>query len=182
MSLSTWFRDYVYIPLGGSRRGVVRGYGNLCGTLLISGLWHGASWLFIIWGGVHALFMSAERAIELPRLLKRVPLASTLLTPLTLLGVWIGWVFFRASSFAQAWHILSRMFVYEPGPIWMLRDATVLVAILGLREGFVWFFPHFEAWRGHPLRLWVDPACVALLVVAAVFLRGPGSAFIYFQF
>ena len=75
ITLSTWFRDYVYIPLGGNRRGRARAYVNLVLVMLVAGLWHGASWTFVIWGAVHGLAVALERALGLARGPKRRPIA-----------------------------------------------------------------------------------------------------------
>lgn len=99
MSLSSWLRDYLYIPLGGSRRGAARTYRNLVTVFLLCGLWHGASWNFVLWGVWHGLFLVIER-IGLGRLLKRLPRAAE--TGYTVLVVMLGWVLFRAPDFEVA--------------------------------------------------------------------------------
>lgn len=107
MTLSQWFRDYVYIPLGGNRRGPIRTYFNLCVVFLLCGLWHGASWTFIVWGAYHGLFLALERA-GLGRLIEE---RSRFIRHFyTLLAVMVGWVFFRSDSSAQAQAFLGAMF------------------------------------------------------------------------
>ena len=108
ISLSTWLREYLYIPLGGSRRGPVRTYVNLVATMLLGGLWHGASWNFVVWGGIHGGMLAFERSQgresfyhNLPKLL-RVGLTFTI--------VLIGWVFFRAPNLERAFAYLASMF------------------------------------------------------------------------
>lgn len=98
ISLSTWFRDYLYIPLGGNRRGPLRTYGNLMAVFVLCGLWHGASWTFMLWGLWHGLFLAAERAAG-PRL-DQVP--APLRHAVTMLAVMLGWVLFRAPDAASA--------------------------------------------------------------------------------
>ena len=97
MSLSSWLRDYLYISLGGSRKGNLRTYVNLTITMLLGGLWHGASWRFVAWGGVHGLFLMIERFLK-THLGGRVPITSRLvqiaLALLTFLVVSMTWVFF----------------------------------------------------------------------------------------
>lgn len=105
MTLSRFLRDYVYIPLGGNRRGPVRRYANLMATMLIGGLWHGAGWTFVIWGGLHGLYLMVNHAWtaaggRLPR-----PAGTTV----TFLAVIIAWVFFRASDFTTAFAVLRPM-------------------------------------------------------------------------
>ncbi|WP_151636890.1 MBOAT family O-acyltransferase [Noviherbaspirillum aerium] len=107
MSLSSWFRDYLYIPLGGNRVSPLRTYINLAVVFLLCGLWHGAAWTFIIWGGWHGLLLIVERAglgnalARLPRLVSQA---------YTLFVVMIGWVFFRANDVPHALHFLKVMF------------------------------------------------------------------------
>jgi alginate O-acetyltransferase complex protein AlgI len=111
ISLSTWFRDYLYISLGGSRLGKYRTYVNLIIVFFITGLWHGASWNFVIWGLYHGSFLLIERIVTftLPEkydLLKRAYL---------LLVVLVGWVFFRADNLDNAVHYLFKMFSFSAG-------------------------------------------------------------------
>ncbi|MEQ8434573.1 MAG: MBOAT family protein [Oceanicaulis sp.] len=105
MTLSRWLRDYLYIPLGGNRSGTVRTYGNLLLTMLLGGLWHGASWTFVIWGAMHGVALSISRAWA--RL--NIPMPSILAWTITFLFVVFAWVFFRASSFADGLLIASKM-------------------------------------------------------------------------
>ena len=182
ISLSTWFRDYVYIPLGGSRTGALGRHGNLWVTMVVSGLWHGAGWTFLVWGAMHAAFMSIERLGDLPRRLAKIPGGSYLANALVLVGVWVAWVMFRCESLSQGAHITARMFVYHPGPIYMLRTPFLFLAVLAARELFVKVCPDFETWRGRRWRPLTDPVVLSLLIAVIIFLRGPGSAFIYFQF
>jgi D-alanyl-lipoteichoic acid acyltransferase DltB (MBOAT superfamily) len=106
MSLSNFLRDYLYIPLGGSRRGPVRRYINLFLTMLLGGLWHGASWNFVIWGGLHGVYLLVNHAWRRFAGISPGPLAGSLLT---FLAVMIGWVFFRSANFATAQGILTSM-------------------------------------------------------------------------
>ena len=108
ISLSTWLRDYIYIPLGGSRCSRGRNYLNLLITFLFSGLWHGASWTFIAWGGIHGLMQVLEKAT-----LSRKKSAACVLWCRRLfvfLFVNFAWVFFRAASFADAWYLIRHVF------------------------------------------------------------------------
>ncbi len=113
ISLSTFLRDYLYIPLGGNRKGVARRYVNLMATMLLGGLWHGAGWTFVIWGGLHGLFLTINYAWrELKTRLdwcKAGLFAKLFAGALTFLAVVVGWVFFRAENFASAWTMLSGM-------------------------------------------------------------------------
>jgi len=109
ISLSSWFKDYVYIPLGGNRKGKFNTYRNMFLTMVISGLWHGAAWTFIIWGAVHALGRFCTREMEatslykekVPRILKQL---------FVFIFVTFAWIFFRAESIGDAWIIITRIF------------------------------------------------------------------------
>ncbi|MBN2445122.1 MAG: MBOAT family protein, partial [Phycisphaerae bacterium] len=187
ISLSTWFRDYVYIPLGGSRRGPAAAHGNMWVTMLVSGLWHGAAWTFVVWGVLHAAFLSLERWTRWPERLGRIAGGHVLALVLTLAGVLVAWVFFRAESLGQALSIAGLMFDPRTFSAEAIRQhlhwrELLLVAIVAVRHAA--FFPHLPrvTWPNVvPARVW-QPVAVATLVWACVFLRGPGSAFIYFQF
>jgi alginate O-acetyltransferase complex protein AlgI len=112
ISLSSWFRDYLYIPLGGNRLGPLRTYINLLSVFFLCGLWHGASWNFVIWGLVHGGLLVAERA-GLGRLLAGLP--SGLGHAYTLLVVMLAWVFFRAETLPAALDYFSALFALTPG-------------------------------------------------------------------
>jgi len=116
ISLSTWFRDYVYIPLGGNRLDAFRSARNLMITFLLSGLWHGANWTFVIWGGLHGVFLLVERYAG--SLLGRPH--AVLRWALAMLVVLVGWVFFRAPDLAHALLYLRRTFVFDAEPLYLL--------------------------------------------------------------
>ena len=177
ISLSTWFRDYVYIPLGGSRVGSLRLWRNLLITFVISGLWHGAAWTFLIWGVLHGLGLIANRALEqvawwrerCPRLAKRLVVFAF---------VCFAWVFFRAESLGQAVEILQRIFTIG----WADPQMPLLLLLLVVSV-WVYQFVHES-----PLRGWLEkpPVKVGLAVVMILwmllFAPGGGEPFIYFQF
>ena len=106
ISLSSWFRDYVYIPLGGSRRGKLRTYVNLLVTMLLSGLWHGANWTFLFWGLYYFVLQLTERFFQIPQRAQGKPLYHLY----TLLAVNAGWVIFRAESVGKAMEIFRGLF------------------------------------------------------------------------
>ncbi len=108
ISLSTWLRDYLFIPLGGSRGSPWRTCRNLMVVMLLGGLWHGANWTFVFWGFYHGVLLALERICRLPSWLAGRA-ARPLWIILTFLAVCVGWVFFRASSFADAGTLLARM-------------------------------------------------------------------------
>lgn len=120
ISLSTWFKDYIYIPLGGNRVSKLRHKLNLIITFLVSGLWHGASWTFVLWGGIHGVGQAAEAC--LPRKNKKNSAFVTLLKRLfVFLFVVVTWVFFRARSISDAWHVITKCFVGISSPMSYIR-------------------------------------------------------------
>ncbi len=176
ISLSTWFRDYVYIPLGGSRRGMAVMYRNLFITFLISGIWHGANWTFAIWGVLHALGVMLTRGLERSAFYRdRVP------KPVKQLWVFVyvcfAWIFFRAASLPDALLIVRRIFAAA----WV--DPQVPALMLALVGG-VWIYQFLYESRLRPL-LAFGYVRVALAVGMMLYLcvcSSGGGAFIYFQF
>lgn len=187
ISLSSWFRDYVYVPLGGSRLGQLKEYRNIWVTMLVSGLWHGAAWTFVMWAAIHAFFISLERLSSWTKYLQRIPGGKIIATTIILVQVWIAWVFFRAESFAQAVLIVRNMFSFDFSPF-MVEDWVLFykaLALMALAAGREIYFA-FGIDRMRPVtprtRLLADQITIVAMMAACVFLRGPGSAFIYFQF
>jgi alginate O-acetyltransferase complex protein AlgI len=108
VSLSTWLRDYLYIPLGGNRKGEGRTYVNLALVMLLGGLWHGASWNFVIWGGIHGAMLAVERMQGKQSFYHSLPKA--LRVALTFFIVCVAWVFFRAPTLPEALRYCGSMF------------------------------------------------------------------------
>jgi len=132
ISLSTWFRDYLYIPLGGSRGGNERTYFNLVTVFFLCGLWHGAAWNFVVWGLFHGVFLVLER-MGLASFLMRIPRSLRHVYALSVAIV--GWVFFRAESLSQAISFLGSMFFVNVGdplrqPLGMYVRPELIVAIV----------------------------------------------------
>jgi alginate O-acetyltransferase complex protein AlgI len=188
ISLSTWLRDYLYIPLGGNRRGGGRTYVNLMATMVIGGLWHGASWTFVAWGTLHGTYLAGERFVKEHTTRWRWPTGlafKLLLVFLTYLLVDVTWVFFRAKDFASAGAMLGAMFGLHRGAAPLLptiRVAEVIIALGGVLSTH-WLM------RERSLEGVVARAPVALIaavwtsmLVAIVLTQGSGSSFIYFQF
>jgi len=177
ISLSTWFRDYVYVPLGGNRRGKFMLYRNLFLTMVISGLWHGAAWNFVIWGAIHALATMATRSAERSIFYRqRVPKIVKQLLVFTV--VWFAWIFFRAESLSDAGVIISR--IVTAG--WLDPKFPLLALML---VAAVWCYQFlYESFAGRMLE--ISAVRVALVVLMILYLFSiPGSggaAFIYFQF
>ena len=128
MSLSRWLRDYLYIPLGGNRHGEWKTYRNLMLTMLLGGMWHGASWNFMIWGGYHGLLLSLERTQR--GKIRDVPAwRNPLRAVVTFLLVCIGWVFFRAKTYADSTYVLGQMFTNAHGSSLMLHRHFAMIAV-----------------------------------------------------
>jgi len=177
ISLSTWFKDYVYIPLGGNRRGKFSTYRNMFLTMVISGLWHGAAWTFVIWGALHAIGRFLTRELEGTSFYRRrVP---KIAKQLLVFGfVTFAWIFFRASSLSDAGLIVSRIFTGA----WT-DPRFPLVAMLLI--GAVWAYQFLCESRARQL-LKLAPVRVGVVVLMALYLAlcapSGAEAFIYFQF
>lgn len=118
ISLSTWLKDYLYIPLGGNRNGQARTYINLFLTMLIGGLWHGANWTFVFWGGLHGVALGMTKYFK--EKFKDINFrADAINWVITLLIVLVGWVFFRSQNFHQALLMLRQMFIPQHGVSWI---------------------------------------------------------------
>jgi D-alanyl-lipoteichoic acid acyltransferase DltB (MBOAT superfamily) len=134
ISLSTWFRDYLYIPLGGNRVTRQRWYFNLYATFLVSGLWHGANWTFLIWGGLHGFYLifsiltkEARQRLSIAVGLTQHPLLLKYIQVLcTFFLVNLAWIFFRANSLSDALYIVSNLFVGQDGSILHFWDPTLI--------------------------------------------------------
>ncbi|MDR1464919.1 MAG: MBOAT family protein [Oscillospiraceae bacterium] len=199
-TLGAWFRDYIYIPLGGSRKGLPRTLANLLLVWLLTGLWHGANWTFLAWGLWYFLFLAAERLLGRLRKTPSGETPSPFLRSLpgrlwTLGAVGLGWVFFRADSLHHAAAYLGRLFGLGAGSLtdglsrFLLQDLRFLLPIA--LTAALPILPRLgrTAWRGTPLSqtaAWrtLRPAAVVLLLLLAVSaaLRGEYHPFVYFRF
>ena len=120
ISLSTWLRDYLYVPLGGNRKGRTRTYANLMTTMLLGGLWHGANWTFVIWGGLHGLYLAGHKMLLRGRkfefdMIPRFGFGPILRILVTFNLVCLTWVFFRAPDLSVAIEVLLRILTWAPG-------------------------------------------------------------------
>ena len=186
ISLGAWFRDYVYIPCGGSRAGTARTIANLLLVWLLTGIWHGANWTFLLWGVYYGILLLLEKFV-LRRVLEHLP--GLLRHVLTLLLVLIGWVFFFSSSPAAAFGWIGRMF----GSGSALVDATAKYYLAGcwplLLVGAIGSFPvvshvgtnllrRSKAWQAFSVVLFL----ALLLLCIALMMNDTYSTFLYFQF
>jgi alginate O-acetyltransferase complex protein AlgI len=183
ISLSTWLRDYLYIPLGGNRHGRWMTYRNLMLTMLLGGMWHGASWNFLIWGGYHGVLLSMERAIRGRREERE---GWTLLYPLQAIFtfglVLVGWVFFRAADLRQSLQVIGQMFAGGPGTM-LLQPWHIGLALVALVVAIA-----EEQWEAVE-RLMTAPAwayaaglAVMLFCLDIFGVIDASIPFIYFQF
>jgi len=176
ISLSTWFRDYLYIPLGGNRMGTLATYRNLLVVFVISGIWHGAAWTFVIWGLLHAIGIMLTRELErsafyrerIPKLAKQIGVFAF---------VCFAWIFFRAASLSDAGLIIGRIF----GALWTTPQVpAVMLALIAV----IWLYQLMcesrfrQVLRFAPLRVAVAASMMIYLSLCAT----GGGAFIYFQF
>jgi D-alanyl-lipoteichoic acid acyltransferase DltB (MBOAT superfamily) len=192
ISLSSWLRDYLYIPLGGNRGGAWNTARNLMITMFLGGLWHGASWNFVLWGLLHGLYLVLQRVVSpgWQRLLKALRIPGFLAAAIEMLVVFtltcFAWIFFRAQSFEDAWRIISIILQFEDMQLHMsqhlisiAKTATFAVAVfavdaLGAREAVREYYLARPALR----------VGGALILVWTMILTGTyaGSSFLYFQF
>lgn len=183
ISLTRWFTDYLYIPLGGSRRGLLRQCMNTMIVFLASGLWHGAAWHYVVWGGLHGLFLVVETCLARSGKAPRLP--HWLAHGITAMLVLLAWVFFRAGSTAQAFSMLAGL---PTG--WSIAAVTGAAADIGIRNSVVMVLG-LALIRSLPEHLPTRPRELTalfwtIIAVAAAWLTSLASdaanAFIYFQF
>lgn len=193
ISLSTWLRDYLYIPLGGNRKGTLRTYINLFLTMLLGGFWHGANATFIIWGAWHGLILGAERYFKIDTSGTRFHLGKWLLT---LVFVIVGWVFFRASDVAIAFDMLGGMaglngIAFRPDYAWQVKGLAVFALLVGIAAALS--EPKLKTlFQFHTTKdAAEEPVIPALLAVTAVVIgvlsvvklvADSDTPFLYFQF
>jgi len=187
ISLSTWIRDYLYIPLGGSRKPGLRTYWNLWICFLLSGLWHGANWTFVWWGVYHGIFLALDKLFWL-EWQKRLPRVVNILV--TFFLVILGWVIFRATSTGQIIPYIQAMFTMNAGPgqFVYITENVKFYLVLGLLCAFVPILPNYEQvinrYKTYSSRPLLEVLAVGLLLVLAL---GKLSAvafnpFLYFRF
>jgi D-alanyl-lipoteichoic acid acyltransferase DltB (MBOAT superfamily) len=192
ISLSTWLRDYLYIPLGGNRHGSWKTARNLMLTMLLGGLWHGANWRFVIWGGLHGSYLIVQRLLEKPweRFCTALRLPRFVVTPLLIglvfLLTCVAWVFFRAESLADAVLILTRVasfheftFASVQGKFLVAKGFPLIGILLGVelvqsRWDASTFLVHRPAWA-----VLVTASILWMLALLGTYSQ---NNFIYFQF
>ena len=188
MSLSTWFKEYVYIPLGGSRRGLAKTCLNVFIVFLLTGIWHGANFTFIAWGVFYALLLIIER-LFLGKLLAKNPV-KPINWAYTMFAVMIAWVFFRSDNISQGFTFVTRLFAgsnntysvfsYLSMEVMVLFVMAVLFSGLLQRPLIKWF----EKTKEKEGFMYADFAIQMLLLFICILklISGTYNAFIYFQF
>jgi alginate O-acetyltransferase complex protein AlgI len=187
ISLSSWLRDYLYIPLGGSRSGKVRTYRNLLITMLLGGLWHGASWNFIIWGGLNGFYLSVEKMLGIGNKTRKGNYFLRLIKVFIVFNlICVTWVFFRSKSLAQAISIFKN--IGRDFFSLQVRDMGVFANCIFVL--CAWFCFDFFVFRKRSLAYFTEnKKFVSLYLVNFIFILlillfsvNSGSQFIYFQF
>jgi D-alanyl-lipoteichoic acid acyltransferase DltB (MBOAT superfamily) len=187
ISLSSWLRDYLYVSLGGNRKGSGRTSLNLMLTMLLGGLWHGAAWHFVIWGGLHGAFLIAERQLKIlfmgVEALKH-RFVQMLLALMTFLAVCLTWVFFRAADWSSALTLLRAMFGGGNGGLTLAwgESAWALIVIVTLLVMHWNLKDASLEERAVRIPVWARPLVLAGLLLCIVLMPGDNRAFIYFQF
>jgi len=200
ISLSTWLRDYLYIPLGGNRKGKARTYVNLFLTMLLGGLWHGANWTFVIWGAWHGAIMAIERACGIRGATDdKIAIAPRVIrTAFTFFLVILGWVIFRAENLDVAMNMYRGMFGLNGYGItdylsWQLKGVSLTMMVVGMMIIFIgpifkkYLSKQTQSPTGEALALnrsILVQVSVFLLFILAVsrLLAQSYSPFLYFQF
>ncbi len=192
ITLSTWLRDYLYIPLGGNRLGELRTYANLMITMILGGLWHGAAWTFVAWGVWHGLALSIERLFATRNSGSQNPdsqnqatrmhrPASALRWLITFSIVMVGWMLFRSQSMAGFFALVQGLMNWNRGIVW-LPPFPIAAIVLLTAEHAIWS-TRFRCLTALEPDHWATPWLVGFMLAAlAVFSTGRSQPFVYFQF
>ncbi len=190
MTLSLWLRDYLYIPLGGNRHGLTRTYFSLMTTMLLGGLWHGANWTFVAWGGLHGFYLSVERYFRERRTARRPEGADDmrygfLYAMFTFLMINVTWVFFRSETFGKAWEMLQSMTGLVAGGTPLLTSLALLKVgiVVTAMVAAHWYMRHRKVLElAYEVRWWQLGIAWSFLLLMLIWAQESGSSFIYFQF
>ncbi|HZU19999.1 MAG TPA: MBOAT family protein [Gaiellaceae bacterium] len=181
MTLSRWLRDYLYIPLGGNRKGRLLTYRNLLLTMLLGGLWHGAAWTFVVWGGIHGLGLAVERATGWRPHTRAQQWLGRLVT---FHVVCLGWIFFRADSFSRAGDVIARLFDAWGRPSPLVTTSVVLAILVGIAGQYVRPTALTRLLAGFQRLSVVAQAASVAVALTLINTLGPTGVapFIYFRF
>jgi D-alanyl-lipoteichoic acid acyltransferase DltB (MBOAT superfamily) len=208
ITLSAWLRDYLYIPLGGNRKGKARTYFNLMATMLLGGLWHGANWTFVVWGALHGFYLWVEKIIAdfrkdevkpmavtpsgqvgvlgpIPEVFKRKTFTNFILALLTFFLINVTWVFFRSPDFTSAWRLLTSMFAIAPGTtmllstLAMIKISVIIVCVVIAH----WFMRDTRVLAvAQRTPWWLLGLIWSVILILLILSQESSSSFIYFQF
>ena len=209
ITLSAWLRDYLYIPLGGNRKGKFRTYLNLMITMLLGGLWHGANWTFVVWGGLHGIYLCIEKLIQdvrqrwklipiqiqkqevvvqgymAPRFLKKAVSSNFYLALLTFFLVNVTWVFFRSADFSTAWRLLNSMFGNVSHGIALISSLKVIeiTIITILLVACHWMMRNTRVLNvASKMPWWLLAIIWSTMLILLILSQESSGSFIYFQF
>ncbi len=189
ISLSSWLRDYLYIPLGGNRRGARRTHVNLMLTMLIGGLWHGASWTFVFWGGLHGLYLVAERILRRVFASRVGPVGPPMrfvLMIVTFVLVCFTWVFFRAKTFENSFVVFAAMLgttLDNARPLISTLNSWIVLLTVAAIVASHWLLRDTSLEQiVERLPWWLTALAIALMTMFIFTMPGEDRAFIYFQF
>ena len=187
ISLSTWLRDYLYITLGGNRKGKIMQNVNLVTTMLLGGLWHGANWTFIVWGGLHGVGLIVQKTFNKWHKSKRIHInhyvSGSLSWLLTYIFVCVCWVFFRARTFTDAFIVISKMFIPSDGINWIFSPLFFLVLPIVIGATVIKCVSKKEGYLTFNLSQPLPAFGFVFAIMAIIFFAANNtSPFIYFQF
>ena len=186
-SLSFWLRDYLYISLGGNRKGLIITYRNLMITMLLGGLWHGSSWNFVIWGAIHGIVLGIEKFLNDRELFLKLR-SNNIVNGVVTFGVVVfSWIFFRSNTFSQSLDIINTIFSFQNGQLF-IGDVNIFTNIIfALVTGLALDFLFYR--YNKPLEIVGSQfKNISLLILISIFLiiivlfYSTSDNFIYFQF
>lgn len=185
ISLSSWLRDYLYIPLGGNKHGIVRMYAALMITMLLGGLWHGAAWTFVIWGALHGIYLVIERMLKGKITIKINAFNGILLALLTYILVNFTWVFFRAREFSTAKNIITSMLFMNGDGEKIVGTFEIIKVLVVVTLLFIchWMMRNTSMKEvSEKTNPWILGVIWAVMFFLIAIAQGSGEQFIYFQF
>jgi len=188
ISLSTWLKDYLYIPLGGNQKGKARQYANLLITMLLGGLWHGASWKFVVWGGIHGSVLAIEKLLNFPKWVSQNKLTRLIGIIITFHIACLCWIFFRAHSFQSGIEMIDQILFYFHGEVlFQFIEGYAAVTLLMVIGYALHFMPERFETTLEGLVTRTPLIGKALMLVAIIWLVAQVKTsgiqpFIYFQF
>lgn len=186
ITLSNWFKDYVYIPLGGGRAPMLTRYRNILIVFLLSGFWHGANWTFIVWGGLNALFMIGEQTIwkNIISLNRKNSIFKLMNTGITFILVTLAWIFFRSNNLHDAIDYITRIFsktIFSSIGNPNLKTTALYFICFLLLIDYLNRKEYFQfVWRGYPK--WIQLVFIYGAFASMIYFSKSQSSFIYFQF